>query len=79
MVRLRRIEAGVYATPDRRYQIERVGSVGEWDSYTDRWVIQRYTSPEAADNFNGTEIFEAGTKRDCVAQLERILQADTNG
>lgn len=33
-MRLRRIEAGIYATPDRKFQVERMGSVGEWDSYT---------------------------------------------
>lgn len=72
-MRLKRINTGVYATSDRRYQVERVGSVGEWDTYTDGWVIMEYSSPDAADNFNGGEIFEAPTKRECLNELERIL------
>lgn len=72
-MKLHKIEAGIYATPDDRYQIERVGSVGEWDTYTDGWVVMEYKSRGDADNFNGKEIFEARTKRECVEWLESQL------
>lgn len=70
-MRLRRIEAGIYATPDRKFQVERMGSVGEWDSYTDGWVVVEYRDADAADSLNGKEVFEAATKRECVEWLDR--------
>lgn len=75
-MKLIKIESGVYATPDRRYQVERVGSVGEWDSYSDGWVVMEYRDAEQADNFNGSELYEAGTKRECVEWLERRLDRE---
>jgi hypothetical protein len=72
-VKLTKIEAGVYATADRRFQVERVGSVGEWDTYTDCWIVAEYTDEDAADDFNGDELFEAGTKRECVEWLNGHL------
>jgi hypothetical protein len=75
-LRLRKIEAGVYSTPDRRFQVENIGSMGEWDSLSACWVVKQYRDAAAADNQNGHEVFEAGTKRDCVEWLAGHLQTD---
>lgn len=75
-MKLKRIEAGVYSTPDRRFQVERIDSLGEWDTTTSTWVVMQYRDEDAADDQNGGEIYEAPTKRECVAWLEHHLEKE---
>lgn len=73
-MKLRKIEAGVYATADRRYQVERIDSLGEWDTSSSTWVVVQYRDERAAEDQNGAEVFEAPTKRECVEWLTRHLE-----
>lgn len=73
-LRLKRIEAGVYATADRKLQVERIDVMGEFDTTSCTWVVMQYRDEAAAENSNGGEVFEAGTKRECVDWLEENLE-----
>ena len=63
-MKLKKIEAGVYETPDGQYRIERVGSVGEWeDTTTYVWTLSEWKFGQ------WDEIGEAQTRRELVTRV----------
>lgn len=73
-LRLRRIESGLYETPDGRYRVERVDSMGEWDTTSSTWVVTTGGRPD--DTRWEHEVHEAPTKRACVEWLTRTLSSE---
>lgn len=71
---MRKVEAGVYETHDGRYRVERVDSLGEWDSTSSVWTVTgpRPGHPDA----EWPELAEAPTKRDAVLRLRQIIAAE---
>lgn len=78
MIKLRRVEAGLYETQDGRYGIVRIESVGEWDDYsTDGWAITQerwHGLGDAAKDGNELPGYYR-TKAEAVEALEEMLNS----
>lgn len=85
MAGLRRVESGVYETPDGRYRVERIDSLGEswsnahgqWvESTSSIWVVTKRPAHEAGEWVEVSQEYDR--KREAVAALAARLDREEN-